>query len=84
MTLSTQLNRGAIALPMLALFVLLGFLAGEPVRADAEARVAGIAQERLIGSLCEIGGGKSRVLVLSQAPADLGQLVLRWKAPCRA
>ncbi len=84
MKLSTQLNRGAIALPMLAMFVLLGFMAGEPVQADAQARVARIAQERLIGGLCEIGGGKSRVLVLSNAPADLGQLVIRWKAPCRA
>lgn len=84
MNLSTQLNRGAFALPMLAMFVLLGFIAGEPVQADTEARVARIAQERLIGGLCGIDGGKTRVLVLSQAPADLGQLVVRWKAPCRA
>ncbi len=84
MTLSTQLSRGAIALPMLAMFVLLGFVAGEPVQAETEARIAHIAQERLIGSLCEIGGGNSRVLVLSQVPADLGQLLVRWKPPCRA
>lgn len=84
MNLSTQLNRGALALPMLAMFVLLGFVAGEPVQAEARAHVAHIAQQRLLDGLCEIDGGKSRILVLSQAPADLGQLVVRWKAPCRA
>lgn len=84
MNLSTQLNRGALALPMLAMFVLLGFVAGEPVQANPEARVARIAQERMINGLCEIDAGKTRILVLSQAPADLGQLVIRWKAPCRA
>lgn len=84
MNLSTQLNRGALALPMLAMFVLLGFMAGEPVQADTEARVARIAHERLINGLCQLDAGKTRILVLSQAPADLGQLVVRWKAPCRA
>lgn len=86
MNLSTQLNRGALALPMLAMFVLLGFMAGGPVQADADAdaHVARLAQARLIKGLCQIDGDKSRVIVLSQAPADLGQLVVRWKAPCRA
>ena len=84
MNLSTQLNRGALALPMLAMFVLLGFMAGEPVQADTQRDVARMAQARLIKGLCQIDGGKSRVIVLSQAPADLGQLVVRWKAPCRA
>ena len=84
MNLSTQLNRGALALPMLAMFVLLGFMADEPVQADTRSEVARMAQARLINGLCQIDGGKSRVIVLSQAPADLGQLVVRWKAPCRA
>ena len=84
MNLSTQLNRGALALPMLAMFVLLGFMPGGPVQADADAHVARLAQARLIKGLCQIDGGKSRVIVLSHAPADLGQLVVRWKAPCRA
>lgn len=83
MNLSTQLNRGALALPILAMFVLLGFVAGEPVQADTEGQVTRIAQERLINGLCGIDARKTRVLVLSQAPADLGQLVIRWKAPCR-
>jgi len=84
MNLSTQLNRGALALPMLAMFVLLGFVAGEPVQAETKAHVALVAQQQLLEGLCKIDGGKSRILVLSQAPADLGQLVVRWKAPCRA
>lgn len=84
MSLSTQMNRGAIALPMLALFALLGFSAGEPVQAEPEATVVRIAHDQLVEGLCEINGGKSRVLVLAQAPADLGNLVVRWKAPCRA
>ena len=84
MSLSTQMNRGAIALPMLALFVLLGFVAGEPVQAEPEVTVAQIAHKQLVESLCEIEGGKSRVLVLAQAPADLGNIVVRWKTPCRA
>lgn len=84
MSLSTQINRGAIALPLLALFALLAFVAGEPVQAEPESTVAQIAHERLVSSLCEIEGGKSRVLVVAQAPADLGNLVVRWKTPCRA
>ena len=84
MSLSTQMNRGAIALPMLAVFAVLGFVAGVPAQAEPESTVARIAHEKLIESLCEINGGKSRVLVVAQAPADLGNLVVRWKAPCRA
>lgn len=84
MSLSTQMNRGAIAVPMLALFAVLAFVAGEPVQADAKATVARIAHGRLISGLCEIEGGRSRVLVLAQAPADLGNLMVRWKVPCRA
>lgn len=84
MSLSTQMNRGAIALPMLALFALLAIVTGEPIEAEAETAVAQIAHQRLIDGLCEIEGGKSRVLVVAQAPADLGNLVVRWKAPCRA
>lgn len=84
MSLSTQMNRGAIALPMLALFLLLGFVAGEPVQAEPKGTVGQIAHKQLVESLCEIEGGKSRVLVLAQAPADLGNIVVRWKTPCRA
>ena len=82
MTLSTQLTRGALALPMLLLFAALGFVRGpasaEPVGVAAE------AQEQLLRAVCHLDEGRSRVLVLAQAPADLGNLVVRWKAPCRA
>jgi hypothetical protein len=80
MSMSTQLTRGAVALPMLLMFVLLGFAAGEPIQADPIA----VARTGLIDSLCTEVTIKPRVLVLAQAPADLGALVIRWKAPCRA
>ena len=80
MSMSTQLTRGAIALPMLLMFALLGFGAGEPVQADPIA----VARTGLLESVCSQVSVKPRVLVLAQAPADLGTLVIRWKAPCRA
>lgn len=80
MSMSTQLTRGAVALPMLLMFLLLGLAAGEPVRTDP----IGLARAELLDSLCSDVTIKPRVLVLAQAPADLGALVIRWKAPCRA
>jgi hypothetical protein len=46
--------------------------------------VAAQAQDQLLRAVCHLDEGRTRVLVLAQAPADLGNLVLRWKAPCRA
>jgi hypothetical protein len=80
MSMTTQLTRGAVALPMLLTFVLLGLAAGEPTQADP----LQLARAGLIDSLCTEVTVKPRVLVLAQAPADLGTLVIRWKAPCRA
>lgn len=82
MTLSTQLARGVLALPMLALFVALGFVRG-PASAEPIA-VAAKAQEQMLRAVCHLDEGRTRVLVLAQAPADLGNLVVRWKTPCRA
>jgi hypothetical protein len=82
MTLSTQLTRGALALPMLLLFAALGFVQG-PASAEP-VDVAAQAQDQLLRAVCHLDEGRTRVLVLAQAPADLGNLVLRWKAPCRA
>lgn len=79
MSLSTQLTRGAVALPMLLMFALLGFSGGEPAQADPLA----LARAELVEGLCE-SAARPRVLVLAEAPADLGKLVIRWKAPCRA
>jgi hypothetical protein len=102
MSLSTQLTRGALALPMLLGFAGLGLLASQ--RADAErvdapieaitqathaaaaadvARIArAVAVERL-SHLCA-AAGRPRVLVLAEAPADLGSLAIRWGRSCRA
>lgn len=82
MTLSTQLSRGALALPLLLAFAGLGFIQG-PASAEP-VDVAVQAQDQLLRAVCRLDEGRSRVLVLAQAPADLGNLVLRWKAPCRA
>ena len=81
MSLSTQLRRGTLALPMLMLFGLLGFV--EAPKAQP-AFVAAAAQAELLHAVCPTDGGKGRVLVLAQAPADLGHLVVRLHANCRA
>lgn len=80
MSMTTQLTRGAFALPMLLMFLVLGFAAGEPLAADP----IDLARTQLMDNLCTEVTIKPRVLVLAQAPADLGALVIRWKAPCRA
>lgn len=82
MTLSTQLARGALALPLLLLFASLGFIQG-PASAEPIG-VAAQAQDQLLRAVCHLDEGRARVLVLTQAPADLGNLVVRWKTPCRA
>jgi len=80
MSLSTQLARGTLALPMLSLFLALG-LAGGP-RAETESLPTPVAQVEAALRLCIAPTRK--VLVLAQAPADLGQLAIRWSQPCRA
>lgn len=80
MCLSTQLIRGALALPMLLLFAWLGTQAEPP--APAAPLIA--ATDAALHELCRVHGPRSHVLVLAQAPADLGTLAIRWRAPCRA
>lgn len=102
MSLSTQLTRGALALPMLLGFAALGLLASQRVdaertmapvevveqlsRHDHTIEVARIAQTVAIERLSRLCGtaGPGRVLVLAQAPADLGNLAVRWSHACRA
>jgi hypothetical protein len=102
MSLSTQLTRGALALPMLLGFAGLGLFASEraeaervlaPVevveqmaRASEAADIARIAQAAALARLSRFCGaaGRTRVLVLAQAPADLGNLAIRWGHSCRA
>ncbi len=123
MTLSTQLTRGALAMPMLLAFAGLGVVASQQsafeqtafeqtelhqtelhrgrivqvvdMRALSElaavaeadhvvamARAAEAASEHL-SRLCA-ASARSRTLVLAQAPADLGNLAIRWGQACRA
>ena len=89
MSLSTQLNRGKLALPLLLVFVVLGVIAGPSAKADA-ARVvtpvavakAVVAKVDLLADVCPCAV-RPRALLLAQAPADLGNLVLRWSPACR-
>ena len=82
MSLSTQLRRGTLALPLMLLFGLLGFV--EAPRAEtALAMASASAPSRLLQAVCPVPG-KARVLVLAQAPGDLGTFMVRLRAPCRA
>jgi hypothetical protein len=79
MSLSTQLARGTLALPMLSLFALLAVAAGQ----SNGALPADMAQvEMTAPSVCSLP--PKPVLVLAQAPADLGQLAIRSGHGCRA
>lgn len=83
MSLSTQMTRGTLALPLILLFGLLALV--EAPRAETAVQMAtASAGAGLIHSVCPTDGGKGRVLVLAQAPGDLGNLVVRLRAPCRA
>ena len=82
MSLSTQLTRGTLALPLVLMFVLLGFV--EAPRAEQAMAVASAAAPaELMQAVCRMDSGRSRVLVLAQAPGDLGNLVVRVRTPCR-
>lgn len=79
MSLSTQLARGTLALPMLSLFALLALTAGQ----SNGAIPADLAQvEMTAPSICSLP--PKPVLILAQAPADLGQLAFRSGHTCRA
>lgn len=80
MSLSTQLARGTLAVPMLILFAALGVIAGRDVEAD----LVHVAKAELLSQVCAAPAQRSRVLVLAQAPADLGALLIRRSAACRA
>ena len=81
MSLSTQITRGTLALPLMLLFGLLGFV--EAPQAEPALVAAAAAPAELLHAVCPMDG-KPRTLVLAQAPADLCALVVRLHAPCRA
>lgn len=80
MSLSTQLARGTLALPLLAVFGLLALSSQfqtsiEPVT---------LAQPEVSARLCMVGTPREHALLLAQAPADLGPMTKRWRQACRA
>ena len=77
MSLATQLSRGRLALPLLAVFALLGFV-------DAPRPEPAAVRAELVQAVCELDGPREHALVLAQAPADLGHFVVRLRSPCRA
>lgn len=79
MSFSTQLTRGTLALPLLALFGALALFGNQP--ADAQALPSAAAME--ISSLDDAGchALPRPVLMLAQAPADLGPIARRQRQP---
>lgn len=79
-SLSTPLARGTLALPMLLMFAALGAsaLRSQPVMPPVQ-----VVKAELMTRLCE-GVSSAPELALAHAPADLGQLVVRWRRPCRS
>jgi hypothetical protein len=98
MSLSTQLTRGTLALPMLALFGVLALVAGHSAEAEtyqpavpavhveSEARaLSGTEAPLLFEARAEAGcGAHARPqLLLAQAPGDLGPIAQRQASACR-
>lgn len=80
MSLSTQLARGHLALPMLVLFALLALAAGRTADAQpAQTQTVGI---EINAPTCSLP--PRHLLLVAQAPADLGQLANRVGHTCRA
>lgn len=81
MSLSTQLTRGTLALPMLALFGVLALVAGR----SAEAETLTVAPLKLEVRADAASCPNARpALLLAQAPADLGPFVQHQGNSCRA
>ena len=88
MSLSTQLTRGTLALPMLALFGVLALVSGEAVSARALAPKAHPAVQSDVATgtveAAACGTHARPQLLLAQAPADLGPIAQRQGGGCRA
>ena len=84
-SMSTQLLRGTIAFPMLLMFAGFGVVAARGVQAECDSHAAvDAAKVQIMARLCEARESSRQTLVLAHAPADLGNLVLRFNPPCRA
>jgi hypothetical protein len=82
MSLSTQLTRGTLALPVLVLFGVLALVAGEPV----DASIPESQPHRLVLEARNADAGCTVPLrpALWLAPADLGPIAQRQGNACRA
>jgi hypothetical protein len=83
MSLSTQLTRGTLALPMLALFGVLALVAGRSAEAQTLAAPK-LALELHAEPAGNCGARARPALLLAQAPADLGPIAARQGPSCRA
>ena len=93
MSLSTQLHRGTLALPMLLLFAALALVANEeisvpsapvepaPVHAASPGQAASLARALAPAVYCNL---PRPGLLLGHAPADLAAFAPRSGAACRA
>ena len=75
MSFSTQLTRGTLALPMLALFAVLGLFGNEPADAQTIPAPIEISVQALDRAGCD--ALPMQAILPSQAPADLGPIAHR-------
>jgi hypothetical protein len=78
MSFSMQISRGALALTLLLLFVLLAAVA----RPHGPERVGAMPVTAVL-VVCETAAPRASAWRLAQTPADLGPLARRWDS-CRA
>ena len=81
MSLSFQMTRGLVALPLLALLAVAALLAPEPTPAQGTASAAAVATLPAEPAACPL---PPHGLRLALTPADLGPLARRLDDACRA
>ena len=75
MSFSTQLTRGTVALPLLALFAALALFGNEPVDAQMIPAPIEVSVQALERAACD--SQQMQVILPSQAPGDLGPIAQR-------
>jgi hypothetical protein len=84
MSLSTQLTRGTLALPMLALFGVLALVAGRSAEAETLPVAPTLSVEAHADNAATCCPSTRPQMLLAQAPGDLGPIAQRQNASCRA